>query len=163
MLIGSQRLSHTWRGNVSLMSPLVLWVNLSLMKRTLNGCIIVIEIMESCAWQCLQIYIISYIMLNIHLSFGKNWTNILVCRNYNMKNWVNPTYPHALSLNMSLPLHYLMKLFMMNKFLIQFMLLLPSLIRMLPPSIKKKILKSHLFLCLYNVIFLLLILLMKNK
>ena len=32
-----------------------------------------------------------------------------------------------------------------------------------PPSIKKQILKSHIFLCLSKVIFILVILLMKNK
>ena len=38
----NQRWVHTWRGNVYLMSPLVHWANLSLMKRRLFGWIIVI-------------------------------------------------------------------------------------------------------------------------
>ena len=37
------------------------------------------------------------------------------------------------------------------------------LIRMLPPSMKKQILKSRLFLCLLKVIFLLVILMLKKK
>ena len=62
-----------------------------------------------------------------------------------MKHVANPTSPHVLSLKISWHLHSLMKLFMMKKSLIQFMLILPSLIRMLPSSIMKKILKRHLF------------------
>ena len=65
-----------------------------------------------------------------------------------MKHGANPTSPHVLPLKISLPLHSLMKLITMNKFIIQFMLLLLSLIQMLPPSMKKKILKSHLFMSL---------------
>ena len=80
-----------------------------------------------------------------------------------MKHGANPTSPIVLSLKIYWPMHSLMNLIMMNKFLIQFTLLLLSLIRMLPPSMKKQILKSHLFLCLLKVIFLLVILLMKNK
>ena len=80
-----------------------------------------------------------------------------------MKHGANPSSPLVLFLKIYWPLHSLMNLIMMNKFLIQFMLLLPSLIRMLPPSMKKQILKSHLFLCLLKVIFLLVILMMKKK
>ena len=61
---------------------------------------------------------------------------------------VNSASPLVLSLKISWPLHSVMKLIMMKNFLIDFMLLLPSFIRMLPPSMKKQILKSHLFLCL---------------
>ena len=41
-----------------------------------------------------------------------------------MKHGANPSSPHVLSLKISWPLHSLMKLIMMKKFLIQFMLLL---------------------------------------
>ena len=78
-----------------------------------------------------------------------------------MKHGANPTSPLVLSLKISWPLHSLMKLIMVNKFLIQ--LLLPSLIQILPPSIKKQILKSHLFMSLLKVILLLVILMMKKK
>ena len=80
-----------------------------------------------------------------------------------MKHGVNLASPLVLSLKIYWPLHSMINLIMMNNFLIQFMLFPPSLIQMLPPSIKKKILKSHLFLCLLKVIFILVILLMKNK
>ena len=69
-----------------------------------------------------------------------------------MKYGVNPTSPHIVSLNMSWPLHSLMNLFMINNFLIHFMLMLPSLIQMLPPSMKKQILKSNNFLCLFKIL-----------
>ena len=52
---------------------------------------------------------------------------------------MNPSSPLVLSLNISWPLHYLMKLIMMKNFLIQFMLLILSLIRMLAPSIEANI------------------------
>ena len=74
-----------------------------------------------------------------------------------MKHKANPTSPLVLSLNIYWPLHSLIKFIMMNNFLIQFMLLLPSLIWMLPPSIKKIILKSNIFMCLLKI------LIMKNK
>ena len=61
----------------------------------------------------------------------KKLEKLLVCRKYKMKHGVNPTSPHVLSLEISCPVHYLMKLVVMNMFLIQFMLFLPSLIRML--------------------------------
>ena len=80
-----------------------------------------------------------------------------------MKHGANIASPLVLSLKMSWPLHSLMNLIMIKKFLINFILLLPSLIRMLPTSTKKQILKSHHFICLLKVIFLLVILLMKNK
>ena len=62
-----------------------------------------------------------------------------------MKHGANPASPLVLSLKISWPLHFMMKLTMMKKFLIQVMLFLRSLIRMLPPSMKKQILKSHFF------------------
>ena len=80
-----------------------------------------------------------------------------------MKHGENPTSPHVLSLKMSRPIHPLMNLFMMNKFLLQFMLLLPSLIRMLPPSIKKQILKRHISMCLLKVIHIIVMMMMENK
>ena len=64
-----------------------------------------------------------------------------------MKHGSNLTSPIVLSLNISWPLHSFIKLLLKNKSLIQFLLLLPSLSRMLPPM-KKQILKSHLFLSL---------------
>ena len=50
--------------------------------------------------------------------------------------WSEPTSPLYLSLKIYWNLHSLMKSIMMNNFLIHFMFLLPSLIRMLPPSTK---------------------------
>ena len=77
--------------------------------------------------------------------------------------WSEPSISSCSLSQDLLPLHSLMKLIMMKKFLIQFMFLLPYLIQMLPPLIKKQTLKSHLFLCLFKVIFLVVILLMKRK
>ena len=56
----------------------------------------------------------------------------LVCRKLKMKHRANLASPLVLFLKISWPLHSLMKLIMMNNFLIQFMFLLPSFIRMLP-------------------------------